>query len=126
MKQITEHRLPRDFDYHRIPAPWIQLKLLRILAVLGQSDRVASEQMYEVLLEVMRRADTGTLRPPAAARACDAERLQRRTVPRAHAHTRVGFFFGAGINVGFAIVYECVRTVTTIYPNTTLLDAAAH
>ena len=88
LKQITEHRLPKDFDYHRIPAPWIQMQLLRILATLGQADQVASEGMYEVLLDVMRRADTG-------------------------------------ISVGYAIIYECVRTVTTIYPNATLLDAAA-
>ncbi|CAN0247289.1 unnamed protein product, partial [Hapterophycus canaliculatus] len=39
LKQITEHRLPRDFDYHRMPAPWIQMRLLRILALLGKADR---------------------------------------------------------------------------------------
>ena len=88
LKQITDHRLPKEFDYHRIPAPWIQMHLLKILALLGKADQVSSEGMYEVLVDVIKRADTG-------------------------------------INVGYAIVYETVKTITTIYPNPTLLDAAA-
>ena len=59
LKQIVEHRLPKDFDYHRIPAPWIQMNLLRILAVLGRGDKSSSEGMYEVLMDVIKRADTG-------------------------------------------------------------------
>ena len=35
LKQVTDHRLPRDFDYHRMPAPWIQAKILECMAALG-------------------------------------------------------------------------------------------
>lgn len=88
LKQIIEHRVPRDYDYHRMPAPWIQVKLLSLLAVLGEGDQQASEQMQEVLIEVIQRAELGA-------------------------------------NAGFAVIYEAVKTVTTIYPSSRLLDVAA-
>eukprot|EP00931_Biecheleriopsis_adriatica_P115082 TRINITY_DN90918_c0_g1_i1.p1 TRINITY_DN90918_c0_g1~~TRINITY_DN90918_c0_g1_i1.p1 ORF type:complete len:958 (+),score=192.95 TRINITY_DN90918_c0_g1_i1:146-3019(+) len=88
LKQITEHRLPRDFDYHRMPAPWLQVKLLSILSILGTADQKMSEHMYEILQECMRRADSG-------------------------------------VNVGYAIVYECVKCITKIYPDHGLMELAA-
>eukprot|EP00467_Chlorarachnion_reptans_P021737 CAMPEP_0114488962 /NCGR_PEP_ID=MMETSP0109-20121206/1622_1 /TAXON_ID=29199 /ORGANISM="Chlorarachnion reptans, Strain CCCM449" /LENGTH=1192 /DNA_ID=CAMNT_0001665415 /DNA_START=494 /DNA_END=4072 /DNA_ORIENTATION=- len=88
LKQVTEHCLSREYDYHRVPAPWIQLKLLRILGYLGDGDKEASEAIYPILKEVMKRADIG-------------------------------------INVGYAIVYECVRTAISIYLNRMLLQEAA-
>lgn len=88
LKQIADHRLPSEYDYHRVPAPWMQLKLVRILGILGQADAAASSGMYEIIADTMKKADTG-------------------------------------INAGYAIVYECVKTIVSIYPNTNLLNAAA-
>ncbi len=88
LKQIGEHRLPSDFDYHRVPAPWMQCKIVRVLAILGKADAQASSGMYEILGDTLRKADVG-------------------------------------INAGYAIVYECIKTIVTIYPNPALLDSAA-
>ena len=39
LKQIMDFRLSNDFTYYNVPAPWIQIKLLRILAYLGHEDQ---------------------------------------------------------------------------------------
>lgn len=63
-----------------------QIKLLQVLGLLGAGDRSASEHMYAVIADTMRRGNTG--------------------------HT-----------IGNAVVYECVRTISTIFPNPPLLQS---
>ena len=109
--QVAEHRLPKAFDYHRTPAPFIQVcpaattlcltrvhglmtawmtgclnglrtcrsSCWKILAFMGAGDKAASENMYAVIGDAMRRANTG--------------------------HT-----------IGNAIIYECVRTIHVHLP----------
>mmetsp|Transcript_10958 Transcript_10958/g.20040 ORF Transcript_10958/g.20040 Transcript_10958/m.20040 type:complete len:1079 (+) Transcript_10958:198-3434(+) len=88
LKQICERRLPSEYDYHRIPAPWMQMKIVRILSVVGKNDSDSSEGMYEILGDCLKKAEE------------------------------------AGINASNAIIYECIRCITNIYPNNTLLDCA--
>ncbi|XP_034391301.1 AP-4 complex subunit epsilon-1 isoform X2 [Cyclopterus lumpus] len=57
LKQVVGGKLPMDFNYHSVPAPWLQIQLLRILAFLGKNDQSTSEIMYEVLDESLRRAE---------------------------------------------------------------------
>lgn len=58
LKQVAERRLPKSYDYHQTPAPFIQIKLLKILAILGSGDKKSSEQMYTVIGDIMRKSDT--------------------------------------------------------------------
>ncbi len=57
LKQASEGKLGRAWDYHRAPAPFVQIELLRLLALLGAGDVEASSNMRAVIIEVWRRAD---------------------------------------------------------------------
>ncbi len=39
LKQVVGGKLPVDFNYHSVPAPWLQIQLLRILSLLGKEDQ---------------------------------------------------------------------------------------
>ncbi|XP_044294755.1 AP-4 complex subunit epsilon-1 isoform X2 [Varanus komodoensis] len=88
LKQVVGGKLPVDFNYHSVPAPWLQIQLLRILGLLGKDDLRTSELMYDVLDESLRRAEINH-------------------------------------NITYAILFECVQTIYTIYPKSDLLEKAA-
>jgi len=46
LQQVIDHRLPRDYDYHRMPAPWIQTRILECMGYLGRDDEEISKKMY--------------------------------------------------------------------------------
>ena len=90
LKQVTDHRLPRDYDYHRMPAPWIQAQILECMAHLGQDDEEASKQMYETITYILNKSND------------------------------------YGINIGYALVYQCLKTITMIHPHQPLIDLASN
>lgn len=60
LKQVAERRLPKSYDYHQMPAPFIQIRLLKILALLGSGDKQASEHMYTVVGDIFRKCDSSS------------------------------------------------------------------
>ncbi|OCT86938.1 AP-4 complex subunit epsilon-1 [Xenopus laevis] len=88
LKQVVGGKLPADFNYHSVPAPWLQIQLLRILRLLGKDDPRTSELIYDVLDESLRRAEINH-------------------------------------NITYAILFECVQTIYTIYPKADLFEKAA-
>lgn len=38
-KTILDGKMAKDYDYHGVAAPWIQMKLLRLMGMLGADDQ---------------------------------------------------------------------------------------
>eukprot|EP00111_Clytia_hemisphaerica_P002601 TCONS_00007391-protein len=58
LKQILDHRLPEEFNYKGYAAPWMQILLLKILALLGTDDLGESKKMYEILRQCLETTNT--------------------------------------------------------------------
>lgn len=74
-----------------------QMKILSLISTLAGGDQKASEEVYEVLHDVMRRLDFSSALSGGS---------------------------GGGVNAGYAIIYECVKTIASLYPYPSLLDIA--
>ncbi|XP_013419335.1 AP-4 complex subunit epsilon-1, partial [Lingula anatina] len=88
LQQVVSRKLPADYEYHHVPAPWLQIKLLQVLALLGKDQQKISRVIHPVLAEVLQRSESNQ-------------------------------------NITFGVVYECILTITSISPDTRLLEYAA-
>jgi len=57
MDQVINRKLPPDFDYHAVPAPWTQMKLLRLFSILGSDDQTTSGVMYKAIQDALGSAE---------------------------------------------------------------------
>jgi AP-4 complex subunit epsilon-1 len=46
LRDIITHKYRKEYDYHKIPAPWMQITILKLLGILGKNDPKASSKMY--------------------------------------------------------------------------------
>ncbi|XP_078329370.1 AP-4 complex subunit epsilon-1-like isoform X4 [Crassostrea virginica] len=88
LQQIMNGSLPSSFEYHGIPLPWLQIDILRVLAILGQGNKQNSESMYPLLRDFLVKINM---------------RQQ----------------------MAYALMYECIVTITKIVPHRGLLKEAS-
>ncbi|KAK2188547.1 hypothetical protein NP493_129g04034 [Ridgeia piscesae] len=88
LSQVLSHHLRVDYEYHSVPAPWLVILLLKLLARLGAGDLNTSQKIYPILKDVLHRTEPSH-------------------------------------KMGLAVIYECMQTITSIYPHPALVDIAA-
>lgn len=88
LKQIIDKKMGY-YDYQKIPEPYLQLKILKVFAVLAKNDERLSEEVYGTVEKCLARADNLTT------------------------------------DVSYALVYESILTICSLYHNKGLLDLAS-
>jgi len=58
LKQAAEGRLGKSYEYHHAQAPFLQLKLLKLLGILVEGDSTAAANVASVLADVKKRAES--------------------------------------------------------------------
>ncbi|KAF9290937.1 hypothetical protein BGZ68_005677 [Mortierella alpina] len=59
LQQVVDGKLPKGYSYHGMPAPWIQIRCLMVMARLGHDDLAASKVMTPVVIAAFHKARQG-------------------------------------------------------------------
>lgn len=58
LNQIVEKRLAQTYNYHKVPAPWIQISIISIFGKMGRGSKAPCDQICECLRNVLQQVDS--------------------------------------------------------------------
>ncbi|KAL7068070.1 adaptin family protein [Cryptosporidium serpentis] len=114
LKQILDHNIPREYDYHWIPAPWVQVHILDIFASVASREKSCAEQVYEIIQATLKRAELSIATP-----------MFNGSVVMPVINPNISASLNGG-NISYAILQSCIRTITFIHPSLYLIELAAN
>ncbi|RIB15384.1 armadillo-type protein [Gigaspora rosea] len=59
LEQVLDRWLPRSYDYHGVPAPWIQIKIIENMGLLARDDEKISSEVGPFIVHTLRKAENG-------------------------------------------------------------------
>ncbi|CAG8556266.1 18047_t:CDS:10, partial [Gigaspora rosea] len=59
LEQVLDRWLPRSYDYHGVPAPWIQIKIIENMGLLARDDEKISSEVGPLIVHTLRKAENG-------------------------------------------------------------------
>nr|CAG8500495.1 8026_t:CDS:10 [Entrophospora candida] len=59
LEQVLDRWLPRTYDFHGVPAPWIQIKTLEIMGMLAKDDEDVSTEVGPIIIHTLKKAENG-------------------------------------------------------------------
>ncbi|KAK6589619.1 hypothetical protein RS030_1181 [Cryptosporidium xiaoi] len=111
LKQIIENNIPKDYEYHSIPAPWTQIKILDILSDLVSFDKSVGDQVYEIIYNATKKVESSVFMPTYNGRSIVYPSLNPNIKSTNNA-----------CNISLAIFDSCTKAITSINTNSDLLD----
>ncbi|KAH8738928.1 hypothetical protein FG386_000794 [Cryptosporidium ryanae] len=111
LKQVIENNIPKGYEYHCVPAPWTQIKVLEILSDLVVFDKNVADQIYEIIYNTTKKVELSISMPAYNGKSMVFSSLN----PNIKSVNN-------SCNISFAIFDSCTKAITSINTKRDLLD----
>ncbi|XP_072174315.1 AP-4 complex subunit epsilon-1-like [Diadema setosum] len=122
LDQVIQRKLSADFEFRGVPAPWLQIQLLEMLAILGENNLKTSQLMYDVLEQTLDASNN------VVQISCGVQYECIMTIARVHpkpallkkAANCISLFLKASMNNLKYIGLKALSAIHKVYPDCTL------
>ncbi|XP_071511137.1 AP-4 complex subunit epsilon-1-like [Diadema antillarum] len=122
LDQVIQRKLSAEFEFRGVPAPWLQIQLLEMLAILGENNLKTSQLMYDVLEQTLDASTNVTLISSGVQYECimTIARIHPKPALLKKAANCISLFLQASANNLKYVGLKALSAIHKVYPDCTL------